>query len=249
MTSAGIIATPVGGSGSASARTYFSAQSLPEKQNVDEGNWTNQVTLTATLTGDFVVFWSCECTIDTQNVSEPHVEVRLKAGVTTIDTISETGVGGDGWFAEQGMHFITGAGAVTITLDFRRTDDTLSPTAKCRNGRIFALKLESGDKKAESLPFQSDTVISFTDALTLSFTPDTAGSYLILAFAHLTGSLSFVAYSRIYDGSNGTPDVGCSRRVAGMDRPSCRDGRGAAFPASSPSSCSTVPARQVSRRA
>ncbi len=63
-----------------------------------------------------------------------------------------------------------------------------SGTTYMKEAKIVALKLSSADKYAESEEISTTTSTSYQDKTTLTFTPDTAGDYIIIATATVYGS-------------------------------------------------------------
>jgi hypothetical protein len=188
---AGIIATPVAAAPPAVARQYFMAQNLGQASNADATTWTNHCTLTFTPDSgkDYVIFWSFEMTCVA--ASFRYAEARLTLGGSAIDTLAIDFHTADDWPSQGLLHKLTGAGTpITLTLDFRRANDAdVTRIAYLRGARIVALRLESGDQWAESLASQTNTSAgSFSDAVSLSFTPASMRPYLILGAGAIYGS-------------------------------------------------------------
>lgn len=191
-------------------RQYYSAEVTGQIDGgVPAGTWAELVSLefTPDASSDYLIMWSCEIqnTITTFNgaiarLAEGGVEADRFAYAPGVDTAS---------WSQQGSFYRHQSGAspaaLRLTIDCTRVNDTFSCTPRVRNGRIIVLKLTDQDEYID-LGSQSTTSATPVDGVTLSFTPDTAGSYLILGAAALQVGVNESSWLRLYDGADATPD-------------------------------------------
>jgi hypothetical protein len=97
---------------------------------------------------------------------------------STLDNISGGAIGIDS--------FGTSPGPQTYKIQFCTSN--ASGTAKIKEARIFAIKLNSLDAYAQAEDRTTTTSTSWQDKTTLTFTPPTQDDYLILAYATADGS-------------------------------------------------------------
>lgn len=74
-------------------------------------------------------------------------------------------------------------------------------TATISDAVLFAVEMDPADQYAESLNLSSTTSATYLDKVTLSFTPASAGDYLLLAVADISGSGADATKVRLFDGT------------------------------------------------
>lgn len=81
-----------------------------------------------------------------------------------------------------------GASPGSQTYKIQYKSDNAAGTAKIKEAKLLALKMDAADQYAESLSRSTSTSTNYTDKTTLTFTPATTGDYLIFAEAQLDTS-------------------------------------------------------------
>ena len=88
-----------------------------------------------------------------------------------------------------------GASPTAQTYKIQYRSSSTSGTARIQQAKIFAIKLNDNvDKYAQAETRTTTTSTTYQDKVTLTFTPDTAGDYLIFASATLDGSSTSVDF-------------------------------------------------------
>jgi len=82
--------------------------------------------------------------------------------------------------------FGTSPGSQTYKIQYGTS--STSGTARIKEAKIIAIKLNADDKYAESAARSTQTATSYGDKTTLTFTPGSTGDYIILASATIDGS-------------------------------------------------------------
>lgn len=176
---------PSGGGGGGSTG-YFNAESLPS-QNIATTTPTDLLTLTIpsadqTANADYLVIWMTE---STGSGSGNHVAGLYQDGTKkqkSINAQAESVSPPDVIGHSCAYSFNAGATPADITLAIKGSNSLgAGQTISFANSRIVVLKLGADDAVASSVARQTTTSTSLISAATLSFTPPSAGDYLIIA--------------------------------------------------------------------
>ena len=170
------------------ARKYTLAESLTTSTTTST---TDQTKVTCTFTPDanstYAYIWSCEIG---NNSGTYDVRVKLKNNAGT--EVCATNVEGSDItdFIPLSGFDIEAFGASptsqSVTLTFSSENTALTSTI--RNARVIAIKLSSSDQYVENTADTTTTSTSLQTATTLTFTPASAGDYLILGYCELRSS-------------------------------------------------------------
>jgi hypothetical protein len=145
---------------------------------------TDQVKVTLTFTpeanSEYVYIWSAQVQASSTSAD---VRVNLKTGSTVIAQGNLEDRDTTDWHPVSGLEhqsFGSSPSAVTLTINYSAEANN---TAEIREARILALKLEIGDVYTESTTDQTNTSTTFSTAVTLNWTPATAGNYILMGSA------------------------------------------------------------------
>ncbi len=167
----------------ASRQTYY-AESLSES-TVTSATYQDKVSLTFTPdpNTDYILFWSTDVIEISTAVS---VFSRLYNSTDAV-VLSEqnqenrTTSGSPYRFSGGIAKFSAGASPVSTTFKIQYHDSDGASTAKIRNARLLAVRVDALDAYAESLSDQAVTSNTYVDGASLTFTPATTGDYLVFA--------------------------------------------------------------------
>lgn len=151
---------------------------------------TDTVKVTLTFTPDanstYLYIWSCETRSAATTVDNT---VRLKNNAGTIlSQHNHRNTDVSDWCPASGIASETFGASPTsqsITLTFASSSTT---SVSIRNAKLIAIKLTAADVFVENVNDQTTTSTTFQNATTLTFTPATPGSYLILGSAEFRTS-------------------------------------------------------------
>jgi hypothetical protein len=163
------------------SRVYHYAESTTLSTTTSSSDQT-KVTLTFQPDADsqYVYIWSAQ--VQSSNTSDD-VRVNLRTGSTVLAAGNLEDKDVTDFHPVSGLAsetFGASPSSVTLTLNYSAESGN---TAEIREARILALKLETGDVYAENTSDQTTTSTSFSTALTLSWTPASAGDYILLGSA------------------------------------------------------------------
>jgi hypothetical protein len=160
------------------SRVYHYAESTTLSTTTSSSDQT-KVTLTFQPDADsqYVYIWSAQVQASSTGAD---VRVNLQTGATILaqGNIEDKDV--TDFHPVSGIAsetFGASPSSVTLTLNYSAESGN---TAGIREARILALKLEAGDVYAEDTADQTNTTTTFNTALTLSWTPASAGDYILL---------------------------------------------------------------------
>jgi hypothetical protein len=159
-------------------RVYHYAESTTLSTTTSSSDQT-KVTLTFQPDADsqYVYIWSAQ--VSSQNTSND-VRVNLKTGSTVIAEGNIEDKDTNDYHPVSGIASETfGASPSSVTLTINYSAES-GNTAGIREARILVLKLEAGDVYAEDTSDQTTTSTTFSTALTLNWTPASAGDYILL---------------------------------------------------------------------
>jgi len=181
------------------SRIYHYAESANTSTTTSTSD-TAKVTLTFTPdpNSEYVYIWSAQ--VSSGSTSQD-VRVNLKTGSTIIAEGNIEDKDTTDWHPVSGLeHETFGAtpSAVTLTLNWSRES---TATAGIREARILALKLESGDIYTENTNDQTNTTTTFSTALTLNWTPASAGDYILMGSAEYRFSAAGEVITKIVHSS------------------------------------------------
>ena len=167
----------------ASRQTYY-AESLAESTTTSS-TYQDKVSLTFTpdANTDYILFWSAGVIEVSTTVS---VFSRLYNSTDAV-VLSEQNqenrtTSGSPYRITGGMaKFSAGASPVSTTFKIQFHDSDGASTAKIKNARILAVRVDALDAYAESLSDQTSTSNTYEDGASLTFTPGSTGDYLIFA--------------------------------------------------------------------
>jgi len=166
----------------APSRQVYSAEDIAESESL-LNTFEDKSTLTFTpdADSDYVIFWSCEIqSTNTGRAVEAELwddtaTARMQASLKRVERVGD-------YNSIQGFHIASfGASPVSQTYKIRWRGETVGSTYRIRNARLVALKLVDGDEWASNTV--SATQLSneiLADHSSLTFTPATAGDYLLL---------------------------------------------------------------------
>jgi hypothetical protein len=184
-------------------RQVYSNEVAGPVSNTDSTTPTSLVSLTFTPDANktYAIFWSGEFTFGTNAA----VSLILYEGGVEVLRAREVPkeFGGPVDYKLRGGFIIHAAGAspASTTWELKVVRPGASSTASARNGRLVALRLETGDYYGESLGDDTTTSTTYADKATVSFT-GTGGDYLIIGSGIQTGSAADAGKSRLSDGTN-----------------------------------------------
>jgi len=189
------------------ARQAYYAESTGESTTTSS-TYQDKATLTFTpdANKDYILFWSCDCFEVSTTVS---VFTRLYNSTDAV-VLSEQNqenrtTTGTPYRTSHGIaKYSAGASPVSTTFKIQYHDSDGIATAKIRNARILAIRVESDDAYTESLADQTFTSNTYVDGnAVLTFTPASTGDYLVFAscdFNH--GSTFDEMYIKLLDPSS-----------------------------------------------
>lgn len=154
----------------------------------------------------YLGFWSAEFQSNTNGV---FAKVQITKGGTAVfpvDTLLRTNYTTE--YGAIGGMFIHAAGGTPADAAYAiQYAPSAAATLKGRNARISWLKLGANDVYATSLAAQTTAITTASDAATITFTPPTAGDYVILcSFTIGNSSGTQSAYAQLTDGTTSSPE-------------------------------------------
>ena len=191
------------------ARTWYRNQAL-SRQTTTSTTYADVVGLTFTpqASTDYWLLWSA---IFDSSVTTDNSRHRLRddsAGANLANpnhraqsTTEKMSVGGI-------AAWTSGASPGSQTFSIEHQCETAGTTTGTSDAHLIAIKRETGDQYAESTGSSSTTSSTLADKATLTFTPASAGDYLILVSAEINGFVNaspFQARGRCLLDVNGTP--------------------------------------------
>ena len=182
----------------AATEIYYSESESPS--DTTSTSWQDKTTLTFTPGSvKYFLITASALVKNSSTSSDYYTEVQLTIDGTeyAINQFRPDADAGNNWYA-VGAHKIVQLSAASHTIKIQYKRGTSSSTASIKNARIMALEV-TDYHTAISEGSSSTTSESWdTDKVTLTFTPSTAGDYLIIATADLSGdNTSRVAQARL----------------------------------------------------
>lgn len=177
------------------ARRYHYSESLTTSTSAVTTD-TTKVTLTYTpvASSTYVYIWSCDVK-GTSTSYDIRVSLNNNAGTALAATNVEPADTTD-WMTVSGIAFETfGASPTSQSVTLRFSIENTASTASIRNAKIIAIKLTSADVYVENTADQTTTSSTLQTATTLTFTPATTGSYLILGSCEVRNATQSAAGS------------------------------------------------------
>jgi hypothetical protein len=173
------IVSPVLGAAGA-GRVYHYAESVALSTTTSTSDQT-KVTLTfqPDANSQYVYIWSAQVNA---NSTAADVRVQLDSGATVLAFGNVEDKDSTDFHPVSGLAsetFGSSPSSVTLTLKYSTEDTSTFTNAGIREARIFVLKLEAGDVYAENTADQTNTTTSLSTALTLNWTPPSAGDYIL----------------------------------------------------------------------
>ena len=181
-------------------RKYHSAASTAESTTTSTAEQT-KVTLTFTPDANSTYAYLYFADVGSTNSIALDVIVRLNdnaANILSQSNFESTDL--TDYATVSGIAFQTfGASPTSQNITLTYASETASTTSKIRNARVLAIKLTSADSYVENTTDQTTTSATLQTATTLTFTPSSIGSYLILGSmeAASTTSATVVVKSQI----------------------------------------------------
>lgn len=167
------------------ARQNFYAESRTQTSTTST-TYGDKVALTFTpdANSDYVLMW---CAL-IQNASNITADAKVRFFHDTASSVvnelnhemAETAAPADYIFAYGIKRFQFGASPASQTWSIEFAAETAGDTINCKEASIIAIKMDAADQYAESEALSSTTSTTFQDKATLTFTPATAGDYLII---------------------------------------------------------------------
>jgi hypothetical protein len=130
------------------------------------------------------------------------VQLTIDGSVYAINEFQPTGAAGTNYYSFASQKVVSlGATSHTIKIQYRSM--TSGQTAKIKNARIIALEIQDYQTAIAEAQSQTNST-SYQDKATLTFTPTSAGDYLIIATADLSASnTNYSALAQLtYDGAS-----------------------------------------------
>lgn len=199
-----------GGGGGASAVYYSTA--APSEQTTTSTTLSNLMTapITAaeqTASGTYLAFWGAEFQTSANGV-ETKVQIT-KDGVALFpsDMLLRTNYNTE--YPAIGGMFAHAAGVTPADVTYAiQYAPSAASTLKGRNARLSWLKLGVNDAVMTAYAAQTTVSTTQVDAATLSFTPPSAGDYMVLCSFTLNNSVgTATAYVQLTDGTTSGPEV------------------------------------------
>lgn len=162
------------------ARKYSYAESLTTSTSAVTTDTTKAtLTFTPDASSDYLYIWSCD--VASTSISyDIRVSFNNNAGTALSATNVEPADTTD-WITVSGIAFETfGTSPTSQSVTLKFSIENVAATASIRNAKIIAIKLTSADVYTENTADQTTTSSTYQTAATLTFTPATTGSYLIL---------------------------------------------------------------------
>ncbi|MFN3584825.1 hypothetical protein, partial [Phenylobacterium sp.] len=204
-------------------RKHWSAEALGQVSN-STTTWANVVTLNVpadeqTAGAAYVLFWSVELQSPSQ-VQDVMVRVVVNgvAGAEgrfdSAETMSPVDYSAPGGF----VIFSAGETPAAATFQLQYRSEAAGVACLAKRARLTLLALASLDAHVENLGRQTTNVrwsTAMQTAATLTFTPSSAGDYLILASAliDVAGFSVCEGYFDLYDGAEASPRQGVYKRA------------------------------------
>lgn len=167
------------------ARQFFHAEDRTETSTTST-TYGDKVALTFTpdANSDYILIW-CAVQKNASNITDDS-KVRFFHD-TASTVINETTF--EGSTSSAPLDYIPtygikkqsfGASPASQTYSIEFAAETAGNTINCKEASIIAIKMDAADQYAESEAISSTTATTFQDKTTLTFTPASAGDYLII---------------------------------------------------------------------
>ncbi len=167
-------------------RQNFYAESLTESTTTST-TFTDKVSLTETLDNgaDYFVFYSCAIVNSSNTTADAKLRLYDDTNAVALRSLNiENRAAALEYWNTFGFAKVSGTGSSrTISLEFAA--ESSGNTIKIKEATLLILKAKATDQYAESLGNSTTTSLTFTDKLSLTFTPPTTGDYLVLAAAEV----------------------------------------------------------------
>jgi hypothetical protein len=176
--------------------SYMTFRSYPNYdfkygESLGESSWSTNteyqdkvvLTFTPSVSADYIVLATAEVQGDC--ISPPDVKARLCIGASAYQELIYRIKDTTDWYPFCALKRVNlPASSQTLKIQYAISSTTL--TAKIRNARLYVFSLSS--QYAESEGESTSTSTSWQDKVALTFTPSTAGDYLVIATANYGGS-------------------------------------------------------------
>jgi hypothetical protein len=187
-------------------RQVYSSESLAEVTNTNSASPTTLVSLTFTPDANkaYVIFWSAEHSIAT--AGQRTVLRFREAGSDIIlsdEAPKEASTPVDYWQRGGFTIYPASASPASTTWDITVVRSGASGTARARNGRLVAMRLENGDDYAVSTGADTVTGTTYGDKASLVVNAGAGQDYLVLASASLEpGTSNNIRFRAEHGGAN-----------------------------------------------
>lgn len=191
------------------SRQVYYAESLGESTVTGAGSDSYQDKTTLTFVPDanqdYIIFWSADViALSTADDLYARLYNSTDAVVLSEQNQENRTTGNTPYRMVHGFaKYSAGASPASTSFKIQYRNETTSITAKIRNARILAVRVESDDEYAESLSDQTVTSNSYVDGATLTFTPPSQGDYLVFVACDWNhGSTADIAYIHLLNPSS-----------------------------------------------
>lgn len=170
------------------ARTWYRNRALTRQTTTSTGYGdVVDLTLMPTPSTDYFLLWSAQFDVSVTTSNGRH---RLRddiAGANLANPIHRAPNTADIMSAGGIARWTSGPSPGSQTFSIEHSVDTTSVTLGSADAYLMAISADATDEYAESTGTSSTTSSTLSDKVTLSFTPDAAGDYLILCSCEING--------------------------------------------------------------
>lgn len=201
------------------ARQFFAVESV-SRETTSSISYVDKAALSFTpdANSSYLIIWSCLIDGSNQQLSSRNPKARLFHDTSAI-TLAETNGRIDSTseaLAFGGMAFYQSpASPAQQTFSIEYADMVGTEITGISDAVLVAVKADAADAYASNASTLSTTSGTYQDALTLSFTPPSAGDYLIFAYADTGCSNTNIMQVRLFDGAASYGELTPRRRQNG----------------------------------
>jgi hypothetical protein len=176
------------------ARWAAVATAAEETSTTSNSVWSTHVTLTQTPpTGskDYWIFWSCDTQVNNAS-ADVQAELYDSTGAVTLAATN--------WEAREAsspidwrsfggfVKWTSPSSPVSNSWILRVKSETSGNTSKLRNGKIIIVESNAADQYAADATRRTTASSTWSDQLSLTFSPATTGDYLLIGYANTDSS-------------------------------------------------------------
>ena len=175
---------------------FYYSESLTQSTHTGDANFTDKVTLDLTpVTGDLYYLLAAatlSLSTTTSNVSGRLTDVTGNSAlVTGVYRVAEA-ASPQSFLSWGAVDSITAPSSATYSLSLQYQDPASTPTAYCQDASLLAIReVSATDQYTEDNTTSTDAAGgTWLTKTSLTFTPATAGDYLIIGFARILSSVA-----------------------------------------------------------